>query len=233
MGEDALPKEVRLYNQEQENRSGNSDYSYASSSAYVSGYYVLLAYEGAAVEFHKEKNAYSYRCIRNLRNVSQNTVNFVATSNDYYSDRTAYLYSFERLNSKAKRSSVSGALTFDHNVFDEENRLSKAFSVDKEWVENKEGSVNAGLASSSNPCAEKGKGWRLPNQKELAVIIYNRVNDEEGMEISKSYFSCTKSITDGLYCGYDHSKWSLVEWGSTTTAVSEGTIGYRCIKDKN
>ncbi|WP_293713679.1 fimbrial protein [uncultured Parabacteroides sp.] len=232
VGEDALPKEARLYNQE--NGGSNSDYSYVSSSAYITGYYVLLAYEGAAVGYHKEKNDYPYRCIRNLRNVSNDAVNFVVTSNNHYGENTAYFYSFERLNSKAKRSNVSGALTFGHNAFDEENRLPEIFYVG-DWISNEDGSVNAGLASSSNPCAEKkGTDWRLPNQKELAVIIYNRVDDREGMEISKSYFSCTKSVTGDLYYGYDHSKFSLVEWGSTTTTVSDtpSNIGYRCIQDK-
>ena len=235
MGEDALPKEARLYNRS--NSGSNSDYSYITSSIYPK-YYVLQAYEGASLGFHEKNVVYPYRCIRNLRSVGGESQTYVVLSNKDYPDRTAHSYSLERLNAKAKRNNINGALTFGHRTFEEENRLPGAFDVG-DWVDNKEESITAYLASWTNPCIGKGDGWRIPNQKELAVIVYNRVQDD-GMDIGRSYFSCTRSASGSLYCGYDHTKPSMTAWDGNTTTLSElkdhnpseKFIGYRCIKDK-
>ena len=243
VGEDVLPKEARLYRRE--DKGDNSNYSYVSSTFYNSNYFVLLAYEGTSFESYGQGSK-PYRCVRNLRNVTSEVVNFVEYSNDYedgYGDRTAYSYSFERLNSKAKRNNVNGPLTFGHNTFDEENRLPEAFEV-SEWFDNKDKKVNASYASSNNPCADLGNGWRLPNQRELAIIAYNRVEDPDGLAIDKCYFSCTKSAFDNnKYCGYNRFMPSMTMWDGNTITV-EGKedgyvhpttqpIGFRCIKDKN
>ena len=243
VGEDVLPKEARLYRRE--DKGDNSNYSYVSSTFYKSNYFVLLAYEGTSFESYGQGSK-PYRCVRNLRNVTSEVVNFVEYSNNYedgYGDRTAYSYSFERLNSKAKRNNVNGPLTFGHNTFDEENRLPEAFEV-SEWFDNKDNKVNASYASSNNPCADLGNGWRLPNQRELAVIAYNRVEDPDGLDISRCYFSCTKSAFDNnKYCGYNRFMPSMTMWDGNTITV-EGKedgyvhprtqpIGFRCIKDKN
>ncbi len=243
VGEDVLPKEARLYRRE--DKGDNSNYSYVSSTFYKSNYFVLLAYEGTSFESYGQGSK-PYRCVRNLRNVTSEVVNFVEYSNNYedgYGDRTAYSYSFERLNSKAKRNNVNGPLTFGHNTFDEENRLPEAFEV-SEWFDNKDNKVNASYASSNNPCADLGNGWRLPNQRELAIIAYNRVDDPDGLAIDKCYFSCTKSAFDNnKYCGYNRFMPSMTMWDGNTITV-EGKedgyvhpttqpIGFRCIKDKN
>ena len=243
VGEDVLPKEARLYRRE--DKGDNSNYSYVSSTFYKSNYFVLLAYEGTSFESYGQGSK-PYRCVRNLRNVTSEVVNFVEYSNNYedgYGDRTAYSYSFERLNSKAKRNNVNGPLTFGHNTFDEENRLPEAFEV-SEWFDNKDNKVNASYASSNNPCADLGNGWRLPNQRELAIIAYNRVEDPDGLAIDKCYFSCTKSAFDNnKYCGYNRFMPSMTMWDGNTITV-EGKedgyvhpttqpIGFRCIKDKN
>lgn len=237
LGEDALPKDARLYNRS--NVGNDSEYTYCTSSAYyVKGilkFYLLQAYEGASITYD-QGNRYPYRCIRNLKNVAGNTANYVKLSGTL-SDATAQFYSFEGLNSKTKRNNVTGALTFGHNIFDEENRLPESFEV-KSIIENKDGNVNAGLASSSNPCIKAvGDGWRIPNQRELAVIVYNRVSDD-GMNVSRHYFSSTKSA-NGLYCGFNCLKTSMIAWeASTTTSDFEDWepnkkfVGYHCIKDK-
>ena len=234
VGEDVLPKEARLYRRE--DKGDNSNYSYVSSTFYKSNYFVLLAYEGTSFESYG-KGSKPYRCVRNLRNVTSNVVNFVEYSNKYedgYGDRTAKLYSFERLNSKAKRNNVNGPLTFGHNTFDEENCLPEAFEVG-EWFDNKDNKVNASYASSNNPCADLGNGWRLPNQRELAIIAYNRVDDSDGLDISNCYFSCTKSAYDNnKYCGYNQFMPSMTMWdGETYSVAGQAIVGFRCIKDKN
>lgn len=239
VGEDVLPKEARLYRRE--DKGDNSNYSYVSSTFYKSNYFVLLAYEGTSFGSYG-KGSKPYRCVRNLRNVTNDVANFVELSaanindSDYpdYWDSTAKSYSFERLNSKAKRNNVNGPLTFGHNTFDEENRLPEAFEVSKRF-DNKDKKVNALYASSNNPCADLGNGWRLPNQRELAIIAYNRVEDSDGLDVSNCYFSCTKSASDdNKYCGYNQFMPSMTMWdGETYSVAGQAIVGFRCIKDKN
>lgn len=233
VGEDVLPKEARLYRRE--DKGDNSNYSYVSSTFYNSNYFVLLAYEGTSFGSYGQGSK-PYRCVRNLRNVTSDVANFVEYSNKYedgYGDRTAKLYSFGRLNSKAKRNNVSGPLTFGHNTFDEENRLPEAFEVGK-WFDNDD-EITASYASLNNPCADQGNGWRLPNQRELAIIAYNRVEDSDGLDISNCYFSCTKSASDDKkYCGYNQFMPSMTMWdGETYSVAGQAIVGFRCIKDKN
>lgn len=233
VGEDVLPKEARLYRRE--DKGDDSNYSYVSSTFYNSNYFVLLAYEGTSFGSYGQGSK-PYRCIRNLRNVTSDVANFVEYSNKYedgYGDRTAKLYSFGRLNSKAKRNNVSGPLTFGHNTFDEENRLPEAFEVGK-WFDNGD-EITASYASLNNPCADQGNGWRLPNQRELAIIAYNRVDDSDGLDISNCYFSCTKSAyNNNKYCGYNQFMPSMTMWdGDTYSVEGQAIVGFRCIKDKN
>lgn len=128
---------------------------------------------------------------------------------------------------------MSGPLTFGHNTFDEENRLPEAFEV-SEWFDNDD-EITASYASLNNPCADLGNGWRLPNQRELAVIAYNRVDDSDGLDISRCYFSCTKSAFDNnKYCGYNRFMPSMTMWdGETYSVAGQAIVGFRCIKDKN
>lgn len=237
LGEDALPKDARLYNRS--NVGSDSEYTYCTSSAYYDEgglkFYLLQAYEGASITYD-QGNRYPYRCIRNLKNVAANTANYVELSDALSDGTTAQYYSFKGLNLKTKRNNVTGALTFGHNIFAEENRLPESFEV-KSIIENKNEDVNAGLASSSNPCAKiVGDGWRIPNQRELVVIVYNRQGDD-GMSISGNYFSCTKSA-NGLYCGYNYFKASMTVWDANTTTSDywpgedpKKFIGFHCIKD--
>lgn len=233
MGDNALPKEARLYNLEDASNIDNaSSYIFISSSAYITGYYVLNASEVASMELY-DSGYYPYRCIRNLRKVNKNTDDFVDKSGSYYPDGTCYNYSFNKLSSGAKRDNVNGALTFGHDNFDEENRLSNSFDVGN--FENNE--ITPFIANTTNPCVGAREGWRLPSQRELSIIVFNRYSDT-GMTISDSYFSSTKAHGKKVYCGYDHNKRSMTLWNAFTTTVFDENqnknvnIKYRCVKDK-
>lgn len=219
VGEDALSKEVRLNNDK-------TTAPYICSSVYRNNYYILSASEGLSLSY-MDTGEYPYRCIRNLRNVTGDATTFVTKSDDYYRDDwTNKTYSFNFLNSKAKRANVSGALTFGHNIFAEENKLPESFDVG-ELVLDK--NFTAAKAASENPCESKGEGWRLPNQRELFVISFYL--QQEGMG-TISLFSCTKSASGNEYCGYyrgdgDYSIPTMTVWSGNTKGKS-----YRCVKDK-
>lgn len=237
VGDNVLPKDARLYNEGAE--GVDADYFYLSSSFYEYKPYVLKSSEVASLELGQNKESrYPYRCVRNLVNVTADAEEFVTKSNGHYGDRTCYYYSFEKLNDGAKRNDVSGSLTFGHDYFDEENRLPYSFEVG-EWEKTK---IDARQASLENPCEGAKEGWRLPNQREVLIIAFNRYNDT-GMEISNAYFSCTKASGKNLYCGYDHYLKSMTLWGGDATTVINPNadvmpwepskeIKYRCVKDK-
>lgn len=222
VGEDALSKEVRLNNDKI-----TSVNPYISSSAYFSNYYVLSASEGLSLSYTNGGGTYPYRCIRNLRNVAGDATTFV-TSGDFYQDDWVYkTHSFNLLNPKAKRANVSGALTYGHNIFAEENRLPESFDVGKLITDEE---FTAAKAASDNPCENAEEGWRLPNQRELFVITFYK--KQAGMG-NVSLFSCTKSANGIDYCGYEglyegaNSIATMTVWSGNTKGKS-----YRCVKDK-
>lgn len=233
MGDDVLPKDARLYNEG--DGGSDSDYTYISSSIYY-GSYVLKSSEVASLDL-VENGRYPYRCVRNLVNVRRDIDEFVTKSNGHYADAACKSYSFEKLNDGAKRDNISGSLTFGHNYFEEENRLPNSFEVG-EWEDD---NINALQASLGNPCKGAKEGWRLPNQRELLIIAFNR-HDDSGMDIGNDYFSCTKAPDKDLYCGYNHYLKSMTLWGSGTTTVTNPTpdswgentkkIRFRCVRDK-
>lgn len=230
IGENVLPQDARLYN------IGEPDdpekYAYVSSSVYYYNsnecFFALRASEGLSFGYQGYSEGYPkklhYRCIRNLRYVSELTTDIV-NHNVGLDDRAFSSYSFENLNPKSIRDNVSGELTIDHTIFDEENRLPYAFSVAPE--ENKDNGLTAISVNLNNPCKGAKDGWRLPNQRELAIMTFH--NPGGGMIIYNNYFSCTKF--GDKYCGYDGdaSKPGMVIWRSVFNDVKK----LRCVKDKN
>lgn len=247
IGNDVLPEDVRLYRQTDKDIA--SGYSYVGSTVNANptiggwdrsealDYYVLLAGEGLSISYNKE-NSNSYRCVRNLKNVTNDIVDIAIADNGYYtSDHIGKSFTFENLNPRAKRDNINGALTFGHTSLDEENRLPNAFEVSKN-MEYK--NITARQANMENPCKDANEGWRLPNQKELAIIVFHR---ELGYgQASDSYFSCTKNAfaTDS-YCGYNgdfEGIQSMTLWnGSHTFDNSQNPVyvpssNFRCVRDK-
>lgn len=241
IGNDVLPEDVRLYRQ-----TGNditSVYSYVGSTVNANpiafdsnfDYYVLLANEGLSISFKKDQ-ANPYRCVRNLRNVKSNIDDIVTVDDGYYSDdHIAKSFTFENLNPRAKRDNINGALTFGHNSLDEENRLPNAFEVsDKMEYKN----FTARDANMENPCEGANEGWRLPNQKELAIIVFHR--KPSAGQAGDSYFSCTKNaFAENSYCGYlgDSDKIQSMTVWSGEHSFSNGAFmtpdsNFRCVRDK-
>lgn len=198
MGEDVLPKEVRLF-------TGNTydlRYIYTSNTVVnkkgIVGQSgtdydteVFWACEGSSIGYFRDANGSEkpYRCVRNLRSVSAPVNDFVVPSEDIkkgrelngYTDLSFEYLDFSYLNSGAMRKQVNQALTPYHKNTEEENRLPEGIEigeVEKEYYEVVPGTIlptsykelTLGDAVHTNPCQKLGEGWRLPNQRELTVM---------------------------------------------------------------
>lgn len=207
IGGDILPEDVRLYRDTDKDVASGHTYvgSTVNANPALSGsdsntldYYVLLANEGLSISYRKN-NKNSYRCVRNLRDITENITDIVSLSSRYYGDKVYESYSFQNLNPRSKREKVNKALTFGHTSLDEENRLSEAFEVRQNQLYKSD--FSAKKANEENPCDEPEKGWRLPNQKELAIFVFHKA-ENSGQSFS-TYFSCTKNaFAANTYCGY-------------------------------
>lgn len=81
--------------------------------------------------------------------------------------------------------------------------------------------LNAEKANLENPCMGAEDGWRLPNQKELAIFVFHKKADT-GQDFN-TYFSCTKNaFADNSYCGYNGNNRGIQ---SMTVWSGERTIG--------
>ena len=253
IGSDVLPEDVRLYRITE--GKANTEYAYVSSSVNANNggskassasnnldYYVLLANEGLSINFRKNNKNY-YRCVRNLKSVTAPMTDIVSVPEGYFGDGNpshisstmGKSFSFENLNPRSKRGNVNSALTFGHTSLDEENRLPNAFKI-RGSMEYKS-DLNAEKANLENPCMGAEDGWRLPNQKELAIFVFHKKKDT-GQDYN-TYFSCTKNaFADNSYCGYNGLNTgvqSMTVWSGDRTIGADdnynNNLNFRCVKD--
>lgn len=241
MGVDVLPEEVRLFAGNRRIADENNDYIYLSST-YNNGIMVFWASAGSSTSSYREalswskKSAFPYRCVRNLSSIAGEVIDFLephgqlkdkAESFKEYEKNTYQSFSNDYLNPRALRSNVSSPLSKDHTHLVEENRLPKSFEVSPLMLTNTVEWENMEL----NPCSKLGKGWRLPNQREISIIAFHR---KDGTSESYNLHSATKS---GLLNENDNSledRRAYYMKGNVSLQPLKKSISanYRCVKDK-
>lgn len=164
MGLDALPVEVRLY--PYTDKSDRSFIYLTSTVVNGNGLRVFWANQGSNTGYYGADKSGDgprpYRCVRNLRSITDDVTDFVVrTKGAGYEEGLYQYYTLKYLNSVAIRDNVSQPLR-SHTHIEEENRLPYKFELNKGY---------AGSGTSTvplkDPCPE---GWRLPNQRELTVL---------------------------------------------------------------
>ncbi|RHR43348.1 DUF4906 domain-containing protein [Parabacteroides sp. AF18-52] len=243
LGADVLPEEVRLASADK----FNAEEMYASSTLgkkqdYSCDFKIFWACEGSSIGFFAGGYTGSYpkkpyRCVRNLRSVQGDVDDIVVpkgmlSGTDYEKNTYEYLY-FDNLNSASKRKGVSNELSYGHTNFDEENRVSDGIQV---GTVNQPNGLTALNATLTNPCASLGPGWRLPNQRELTIIVSHR--RDNGME--GTYLLCSTQSkyppagypsdnqSDRIYFGYrsgNNGDYAMTMW------FPYNSYPYRCVKD--
>ena len=237
MGVDVLPEEVRLYNGNKRLPDDQNEYIYLSSTnRYVSKNWSAMlfwasagsstsSYHQATVEYStKTYTELSYRCVRNLKSITSEINDFLkaegSLSNTGYEANTYEYFTNTYLNPKAIRANVTLPLGSNHTHLDEENRLPMKFQVGTRSETNV-------VWGSQVKCPS---GWRLPNQRELSIIVFHRWDNssEKG-----SLHSATKS---GLYdqSGLEDRRAYYVNSNNVVLRFLSNKLkaNYRCVKDE-
>lgn len=209
MGLDALPVEVRLY--PYTDRSDRNFIYLTSTVVKGNGLRVFWANQGSNTGYYGANNSDDgprpYRCVRNLRSVTGDVVDFVVRSSEY-GDGLYQYYTLEYLNPVAIRDNVSQPLR-SHTHIEEENRLPYKFELNKGYA-----GIGTSTVPLKDPCPEN---WRLPNQRELTILT------SEWSKNKKLLMSFTTLHWGG----------NFVFNSINMNIAGDGAFGYnyRCIKD--
>lgn len=221
---------------------------------------VLWAMEGMSTSTWSQvygwstNNSYPWqvRCIRNLgtdlRSVSKNEKVTMA----YVFDETNREITFTYYDNAAIRqyrlsgNGTGGGAMPTHNIISDNNKPYKKFEYASSniTVSGNNKTLN-GLQNYilSNPCSSvSGTGWRVPNQKELAILL-NRgtILTENGsfLTCTYNYFNSITGVGGGYTNGQNYFLGMLGSgignMGSRGTLFSSGNLAYtmyvRCVRD--
>lgn len=197
---------------------------WASAGSSTSKYREALSWSG--------KSAFPYRCVRNLSSIADEVIDFLEPHGQLkdqaeYEKNTYQSFSNDYLNPRALRSNVSSPLSKEHTHLDEENRLPKSFEVSPLMLTKTVRWENMEL----NPCSKLGKGWRLPNQREISIIAFHR---KDGSSENVNLHSATKSGLLNENNGTLEDRRAYYVLGNVSLQpLSKNTLAnYRCVKDK-
>lgn len=215
MGLDALPVEVRLY--PYTNTSDKNFIYLTSTVTNAKGLRVFWANQGSNTGYYGDNESGNgsrpYRCVRNLRSITDDVTDFVdRTKGAGYEEGLYQYYTLKYLNPVAIRDNVSQPLR-SHTHIQEENRLPYKFELN-------EGYAGTGLSTVPliDPCPE---GWRLPNQRELTILTSEWSKDLKNL-VSFTTFPWNTTHKNFGFNG-------------NMFIAEDGVTGYhyRCIRDVN
>lgn len=268
MGDNVLPEEVRLFAGNDYDRRyiyiSNTVVEKNKASGQSSGMndydtQVFWACEGSSTGYYRdavnELKGYSidlsempYRCVRNLRSVSEPVDDFVVPSDKTLNaERLTFTYlDFTYLNPRAIRAQVNQALTPYHKNTDEENRLSEGLEIAELESGLYLGSwtifmIRSENAVHTNPCKNKDQGWRLPNQRELTIMTSHaaRLNGSGSIIEGEYSFEVNKLACCTMAKYSDSDKRVYFTYINNDLGTHNMTLGgpdithpYRCVRDK-
>lgn len=246
------------------NPSGSGDITNDYLSRYMfvssnidndSGYNsVLWAMEGMSTSTWSQANTWGggntnpwqVRCIRNLGTDMTSVTQDDKVTMAYVVDKTARTVTMTYYDAASIRSSKlsgngngSGQMPV-HLTTSDYNKPYKKFEYSsqepyftKPSIDEVEGYIN------SNPCSSQGTGWRIPNQKEAAIM--RNIGLFTGGDGYSYWISCTanyfnsKTGTGGTYT--NEQNYFLVMLPERGTLLNAGNLGYfqhpklRCVRD--
>lgn len=228
IGEEAIATNARLYNKSMEGVEFRTVTITANSNGKVRSistgdlknhmhYYtstnpqrVFWAEEGMA--FGSGVSSINYiRCVRTLKS---NDVGYSAEPDKYYS-YSNYEFKLENVDASALRTSTTDKELIQHNEREELNRARIEFKLSKDGVTQVSPTANVDnkqysyfnlqtiqtASGNASPCSqykEEGGNWRIPNQREFALMILEGTLSSD----SAPYYACRTGYSGNHRYGY-------------------------------
>ena len=193
---------------------------------------MFWAEEGAATGNNNNDNPLDYRCVRNLGAYYNDTPERGKEPSDYVKyDSNTRIFDLTNMNSKAIRSELyTGELAVTDEL-NQANRPYKYFKVAKNL--SSETITQKQVYSGQSPCtaySEIGNGsdkgtWRMPNQRELMLIVSYISSTDQTLSRTRSALALKKNSSYGsifyqqvqtnsmniigLYAGRDDTKFPV------------------------
>ncbi|MEG1543977.1 MAG: fimbrial protein [Tannerellaceae bacterium] len=232
IGRDGLPTEAYLFKDDpkgvpaDDNDINRQKYHFRHSSNIE----MFWAEEGSSTGHYNEGGKYDYRCVRNL-GMTETEAN-IPTSTVEPQDYVEYdnrVFKLSYMNTKSLRPNLSKdelAVTDELNVA---NRPYKSFKVASKVTSGTITNEDVFNGTGTSPCANYAEGnddagtWRMPNQRELSLILaYCDVTDNGGL-MSRTTSSLPFKIENKNVYMLD-SKSEIITLSGTSGKV-------RCVKD--
>lgn len=177
------------------------------------------------------------RCIRNLGSNLSTVTKGEKVSAAYSHDATSRTVRMSYYDMNSVRTEKFDYMPV-HTIADQKyNRCYYAFQYSQlQWGQTNNGSITGTrLINGENPCSGLGSGWRVPNQKELAIMF--NLGVLRGLTDNNYYVSNTIAFYDQQGNGYTGTG----SWGDRKfmgvrkdagTQIDQGTSGMvRCVRD--
>ncbi len=239
IGEEALNTDARLFTGDLSNVADYFNKPKGRMHYYTSskGNEVFWAEEGMAVGAYGDTNALEYaRCVRTLKSYDNGDTGYGLKPETFYdASSDTNLVNLEKLDKTSLRNNVQTGELVEHSERQPANRPFRKFRVAKSVVK-KDGMTYTDVVSGKVNCSsytEGGlKGWRVPNQRELALIWMNNINDE-----SFAVSSCKTHFGKQKYNGVEKPCWVITKVGNTTrirmfTKEDNFGLDIRCVRDE-
>lgn len=250
MGTPGLPTETHLHpsgyttgiRRYLSSSGGNSAEFFAEEASSIGGYgFSYSTGVGRSDSNHPEfQNKYDYRCIRNLgvsKTVEAATPSSSSEYQDYVSVSSAsgtYTFSLPYLSASSLRSNPATGELALHDEYSSANRPFKKFVLKSEIAATSR-LLFINMNRAASPCEKYNvggeSGWRIPNQREISLILRSKLNNSISLDIGSYMWSRT----------YSSLSWKLNSdgspnhgYGATNSIISlpEGSNGLvRCVKD--
>lgn len=253
VGDGVLPPVSKLYNRSVSDRSSTETVKWMQhvlSSTHESGYPILIwAEEGistgssnASQEGADEKM--TIRCIRNLGMDASHELNVIPQ--DYIektvADDKTVTFSARHLNINATRDFISGELPvhYENSVTNYLPRQFEVYSTGTSGTSRTFEAYNSAITTALNSGETHPycpAGWRLPNQREVAIMHYYMTGyDQNGNSTGENAMGNTMTRTrwsfgtNGQYPKVNN-KYGFRKGGTTITVSNNAESAARCVRD--
>ena len=253
VGEGVITPTSRLYNRSPEWKNSDDKthwMQHVVSSSYNGGETLVWAEEGIATGPYGTDNQeganiqMSVRCIRNLgmdadHPLSDLPQDYVQKELNSETGGTVYNMSFVNKGSLRDYTSIELPLHLENS---KENYLYEQFETATEFVDGissykfqefNELVTNTIAAGGSNPFCPKG--YRTPNQREVAIMAYNKLYDGSEFNYyngsSKGNIMSRTAFSFGYYGNKKVDKYGFMYTSLITLSAGESASTTRCVRD--